>query len=138
MIVLDTDIFWLYVKNNPRVVARADRASEPFSITIITQIEVLRGRITELLTAADSDQLRIAQRRWDESVTILSVQTIVRFNEPSLNEFERLRANKSLRKIGRADLCIASIALAHSATLVTRNLKHFRQVPGLRVENWAD
>ena len=138
MIVLDTDIFSLYAKGNPRVVARADRAPEPFVITIATQIEVLRGRISELLTAADSDQLRIAQRRWDESVAILAIPPIIHFDEPSLAEFERLRANKSLRKIGRADLLIASIALAHSATLVTRNLKHFRQVPGLRLENWAD
>jgi len=43
-----------------------------------------------------------------------------------------------LRKIGRADLLIASIALASSATLATRNLKDFAFVPGLRTENWAD
>jgi predicted nucleic acid-binding protein len=24
------------------------------------------------------------------------------------------------------------------ATRVTRNLKHFQQIPGLQVENWAD
>jgi tRNA(fMet)-specific endonuclease VapC len=43
-----------------------------------------------------------------------------------------------LKKIGRADLLIASIARANKAILVTRNLKDFRQVPGLQVENWAD
>jgi len=26
----------------------------------------------------------------------------------------------------------------NDATLVTRNLKHFRQVPNLKVENWVD
>jgi tRNA(fMet)-specific endonuclease VapC len=45
---------------------------------------------------------------------------------------------KKLRKIGRADLLIAAISLANRATVVSRNLKDFRQVPGLRVENWAD
>ena len=33
---------------------------------------------------------------------------------------------------------IASIALVHQATLVTRNLRHFRQVPGLKVVNWLE
>jgi tRNA(fMet)-specific endonuclease VapC len=41
-------------------------------------------------------------------------------------------------KIGRADLLVASIALANRATLVTRNLRHFREVPGLSLENWVD
>ncbi len=43
-----------------------------------------------------------------------------------------------VEKIGRADLLIAAITLAREATLVTRNVKHFRQVPGLKVENWVD
>ena len=42
------------------------------------------------------------------------------------------------KKIGRADLLIACIALAHGETLVTRNVRHFKQVPGLTIENWAD
>jgi tRNA(fMet)-specific endonuclease VapC len=53
-------------------------------------------------------------------------------------EFERLLGIKSLRKIGRGDLSIAAITLAHKATLVTRNVKDFKLVPGLRYENWAD
>jgi len=45
---------------------------------------------------------------------------------------------KELRKIGRADLLIASIALAKNATLVTRNVGHFKLIPGLKTVNWAD
>ena len=52
-------------------------------------------------------------------------------------EFDRLRQNKKLR-MGRSDLLIAAITLADRATLVTRNQKDFRKVPGLRIENWAD
>ncbi|MBK8036517.1 MAG: type II toxin-antitoxin system VapC family toxin [Verrucomicrobiaceae bacterium] len=36
------------------------------------------------------------------------------------------------------DLRIASIALAYEATLLSRNLKDFQQVPGLKVENWLE
>jgi len=38
----------------------------------------------------------------------------------------------------RADMLIACIALGHKARLVTRNLKDYKDVPGLRLENWAD
>jgi len=43
-----------------------------------------------------------------------------------------------LKKIGRADLLVASVALANRAVLVTRNLRHFRQTPNLELENWVD
>ena len=52
--------------------------------------------------------------------------------------FDELREVKGLKKIGRGDLLIACIALANDALLVSRDLRDFRQVPGLRVENWAD
>ena len=38
----------------------------------------------------------------------------------------------------RGDLLTACIALAHDATLVTRNTRDFAVVPGLKIENWAD
>lgn len=40
---------------------------------------------------------------------------------------------KSGRRIATMDLLIAASALADGAPLVTRNLKHFERVPGLRV-----
>lgn len=39
--------------------------------------------------------------------------------------------------IGPNDLVIAATALAHQALLVTANLREFRRVPGLRVEDWG-
>ena len=38
----------------------------------------------------------------------------------------------------RAGLIVASIALSRSATLVTRNVRHFRPIAGLTVANWVD
>jgi tRNA(fMet)-specific endonuclease VapC len=53
-------------------------------------------------------------------------------------EFGSLRG-RMLRQgdvVFETDLMIASVALVHDLTLVTNNSKHFRQVPGLRLEDW--
>ncbi len=63
---------------------------------------------------------------------------IVPIGQKAADEFERLRAVSKLRKIGRADLLIASISFANRVTLVTRNTRHFKQIPGLKVVNWVD
>lgn len=40
--------------------------------------------------------------------------------------------------IGSMDLLIAAHALAENAVLVTNNLREFRRVPHLRLENWME
>lgn len=138
MILLDTDSFTLHQFGHDRFMARFQDAAEVPAITIITEIEVLRGRHDALLKAEDGPRLLRAQQGMLRTVRHLAVFQVVPFDAAASDEFERLRQNRKLRKIGRADLLIAVIALAHRATLVTRNVRHFRQVPGLRVENWAD
>jgi tRNA(fMet)-specific endonuclease VapC len=138
MILLDTDILTLYAAGHPQVRERVMRAGEPIAMTVVTRIEVLQGRFASVLKAADGKELQQAQVRLDQAERDLSSLAIVPIDAASAAEFEKLRDNKKLKKIGRADLLIASIALAQRATLVSRNLRHFREVPGLTVENWAD
>ncbi len=138
MILLDTDILSLVLAGRPTVVARLRRAEPEIAITVITKVEILQGRYDFLLKASDGDQLQRAQS-WLEQVEIeLHGWDVVRVNAASAAVFDRLRQLRALKKVGRADLLIASIALAHRATLVTRNLRHFRQIPELSLENWAD
>ncbi|MFZ5471412.1 MAG: type II toxin-antitoxin system VapC family toxin [Myxococcota bacterium] len=40
------------------------------------------------------------------------------------------------RAIGTCDAMIAAIALADNLTVVTRNTRHFRRIPALRVVRW--
>jgi tRNA(fMet)-specific endonuclease VapC len=138
MILLDTDIFTLLVTGHPEVTRRAAARSAEIAITVVTRIEVLQGRFDSLMKAADAEELQRAHQRLVASERDLGKLRTVGIDAATAHRFHELRAQKKLRKIGRADVLIASIALAQNATLVTRNLRHFRQVPSLKIENWAD
>lgn len=58
------------------------------------------------------------------------------FDEAAATKFDELRSARL--GIGTQDLKIAAIALARNATLLSRNLKDFMKVPGLRVEDWTN
>ena len=138
MFVLDTDPFTLLLHNNESVVLRRSRANREVVLTSITRIELLQGRFASVLTAADRHQLLLAWDRLDASEGDLRAFEILPFNEAAASEFERLLGTRGLRRIGRGDLLIASIVLANQATLVTRNVRDFQRVPGLKIENWVD
>jgi tRNA(fMet)-specific endonuclease VapC len=60
-----------------------------------------------------------------------------------LGEAEAIRAGDLLatleargEPIGMEDVWIGATALEHHLTVVTRNLKHFRRIPGLVSESW--
>lgn len=48
----------------------------------------------------------------------------------------RLALERKGRPMGQNDTWIAAQALALDAIVVTDNVKHFSQVPGLKIENW--
>ena len=138
MIVLDTDTLSLYFNNHLRVVRRLEAASEEPAASIVSRIEVLQGRFSSILKAANAEELLRFQDRLLKADRDLSRFLIVPFDNGAAREFDRLRQNKKLGKMGRNDLLIACIALANQAILVTRNVRDFQDVPGLKVENWAD
>ncbi len=140
MLVLDTDTLTLLIAGHPRVgEKRLSLPGTEVAITVVTRIEVLQGRFAYLLKAADAGALLRAQQLLDFADRDLDqIENILPVDDRAAKEFERLRQDRKLKKIGRADLLIAAITLAHRATLVTRNLRHFRLVHGLLLENWAD
>jgi tRNA(fMet)-specific endonuclease VapC len=60
---------------------------------------------------------------------------VLAFDEQAAGTWQRLR--RARIRIGTMDLKIAAIALSHDATLLSRNLADFRQIPDLRVEDWT-
>ncbi len=139
MHLLDTDTLTHLYAGQLNVIERLRSVDDPdVGITIITKGEVLRGRIDYLLKAQTGADLLKAQSLLFRSEQLLNQLLVVPVSQAASEQFDRLRIAPKLQKIGRADLLIASIALSNQATLVTRNLRHFRQIPGMRVVNWVD
>lgn len=139
MHLLDTDTLTYLHAGHLRVARHLRELDDPdVGTTIITKIELLRGRFEFLLKAASGTDLLRAQQWLVGTEELLAQILIVPMDKAAAFEFYRLRAARRLRKIGRADLLIASIALAHRATLVTRHVRHFEQIPRLIVTNWVD
>ena len=139
MIVLDTDhITELQYPNSVRgsrllkrsaVVEDGDPAT-----TIVSFEEQMRGWLASInKQAAGMNQIE-AYASLAEVVQFYAGWTILRFDRSAAEQFHRLRSEKI--RIKTMDLKIAAIALAHSATLLSANLRDFRQVPGLVVEDW--
>jgi tRNA(fMet)-specific endonuclease VapC len=139
MHLLDTDTLTHLHAGHPQVTARLRNCPDPdVATTVISKIEMLRGRMDFLLKAESQERLLRAQQLLNQTEILLEQIPVIGFDAKAASLFDSLRNISALRKIGRADLPIASIALANRATLVTRNLKHFKQFPGLHVVNWVD
>jgi tRNA(fMet)-specific endonuclease VapC len=87
-----------------------------------------------------------ARRVGRESLTtrveavVRGAQTVLPFDTVAARRFGELKAELERRgePLAEPDLRIAAIAVSRGLTLVTRNVQHFRRVPGLAVENWID
>jgi tRNA(fMet)-specific endonuclease VapC len=70
----------------------------------------------------------------------LSPLEILDFGYHAANEYGRIRAalEKKGTPIGSLDTLIAAHAKSLGLTLVTNNVREFKRVSGLKIEDWAD
>jgi tRNA(fMet)-specific endonuclease VapC len=137
MFLLDTDIVSLLQAGNEVLQRNVESSKEAVVTSVVTQAEVLRARFDFLLKASDRTQLMTAQTWIDASIEFFGRYTIMPMSSAATLLFERIREQRGMRRIGRADLLIACIALSQNATVVTRNVRHFQQVPGLKIVDWS-
>jgi tRNA(fMet)-specific endonuclease VapC len=127
--MLDTDISSYIIKRRPAtLVQKFKQHTETLSVSVMTAAELRfgaqkAGRPT--LTALVEEYLeRIAILDWTSEVTV---------------PYGRIRSEleRAGKPMGSMDLLIASHAVSQGMTLVTNNLRHFSNVPGLKVEVWS-
>jgi len=102
--------------------------------TVVSYDEQSRGWLAYAAKARSISQVVEAYRRLERHLTVYRSMPILGFDEAAVRFQELKRANI---KIGTMDLRIASIVLAHDATLISRNLRDFGRVRGLKVEDWT-
>jgi tRNA(fMet)-specific endonuclease VapC len=130
--LLDTDICIYVARRKPAgVLARLERLRPgDVGMSVVTYLELVYG-------AYKSQQVEANVARIKRLSHLIPVQAL---DAPAAMHYGKLRAGleKSGSLIGAYDLLIAAHALALELTLVTNNVREFRRVPGLRLENWAD
>ncbi|HXH95272.1 MAG TPA: PIN domain-containing protein [Thermoanaerobaculia bacterium] len=130
--LLDTNVLSEVIRKDPNVgvLQRLNEVAPRDLVTSVVCVAELRHGAARVAHGA-----RLWKRIRDE---ILS-----RVNVLPLGEAEAIRAGDLLatleargEPIGIEDVWIGATALEYGLQVVTRNLKHFRRIPGLTSESW--
>jgi predicted nucleic acid-binding protein len=131
MTVIDSD----YQK--PGIAERVEtaRVERDLIVPLVVAVEIESGRYEAVLKAGTGEQLLLMQDRLLSTRKFLAKFVVLDFDPESATEFEKLKRNKRLGKVGNVDLQIAAVALAFRAKLATRNTRDYSSIPGLQVED---
>ena len=142
MIILDTNHLSALQQAGPQAARLTKRLavvglSQDLAVTIVTVEEVTQGWINKIHQAPTNALAVPTYDRLQRFLTSLNDWRILPFDAAAATQTDVLRQS-GVRWVGLKDLRIAAIALTHDALLLSANLRDFRQVPGLRVEDWLD
>ena len=127
--MLDTDSVSFALRGHGQVGERLiEHAPSELCVSAIT--------VAELRYGADRRKSAKLHRLID---TFIDTIAVAPFDEAGAATFGKLanRLVKKGRPIGHYDTLIAAHAMSLGLTLVTNNEKHFREVDGLKIENWV-
>jgi tRNA(fMet)-specific endonuclease VapC len=137
MLVLDTDHLVELDRLSSEglaLVERLEAATEDVATTIISAEEQFRGWLAQIRRQHDPHKQIAAYQRLGRRIEFFSAWNVLQWDTAAADIFQDLRRQRV--RIGTMDLKIASIVLSRNATLLSRNVRDFQQVPGLTVEDW--
>ncbi|OGA12049.1 MAG: hypothetical protein A3D95_06015 [Betaproteobacteria bacterium RIFCSPHIGHO2_12_FULL_69_13] len=129
--MLDTDISSYIIRERPESVRARFREVDTgqLCLSVVSEAELLYGV-----------KVRGSPRALASTVAdFLRRLTVLDWSRTAAQHYADIRAKleSAGTPIGNMDLMIAAHARSAGAVLVTNNEKHFRRVPGLKLENWA-
>ena len=137
MLVLDTDHLVELDRGSAVGIAlqqKLENANDVIATTIISAEEQFRGWLAQIHRQREPHRQIEAYERLHRRIDFFAAWNVLPWDVASANFFQELHGQRV--RIGTMDLKIASIALARGATLLSRNLRDFQKVPGLRIEDW--
>jgi tRNA(fMet)-specific endonuclease VapC len=138
-VVLDTNHFTelaLGSRLGERLRERIEANGADVFSCIVAAEESLQGWIAFVRKHRPGREQVEGYARLQSCIQALAKLTILPFDRQAADTFHKLQERE--RRAGTMDLKIAAICIAHDATLLTRNVNDFRELDGLRVENWLD
>jgi tRNA(fMet)-specific endonuclease VapC len=140
MIILDTDHLSVLERHEQPAVGHllsrlAELPAAEVTTTVISYEEQMRGWMAYLARAPSMAHQITAYGRLLSHLDNYRRIPVLGFDEAAATQFQSLRRRH--RRMGTMDLKIASIVLSHGATLLSRNLGDFSEIPDLHVEDWT-
>ncbi len=130
-IMLDTNICIYIIKEKPRSVLQkfSSFAVGALGISVITLAELEYGVSKSNQPTRNSEALQ----------GFISPLEIAVFDRQATTSYGKIGAllEKRGQTIGSMDLLIAAHALSLGVRLATNNIREFKRIPNLRVENWV-
>lgn len=130
MVVLDSDILVGVLRGDEKSVEymnKLEQRQESLNTTVINGFELFEGA----MLMGSKDKLAKVEN-------LLRAFGSYSFNPPA--SWKAAEISSGLKKSGKIidfqDIAIASIALLHGETVVTRNTEHFGRIKGLKTEKW--
>jgi predicted nucleic acid-binding protein len=126
--ILDTDTISYYLRGDENVRKKFLLSRYELASTTVNYSELIFG-----LKRSDNKNLLPKVELVFDNIKIYD------FDKNAARVFGTLKAvlSKNGTIVADMDLMIASIAIANNEVLVSNNLKHFRKIEGLIVENWV-
>jgi tRNA(fMet)-specific endonuclease VapC len=137
MLVLDTDHLVELDRGSSQGAAlqrKLEDARDEVATTIISAEEQFRGWLAQLHRQRDPHEQIATYQRLQRRIAFFAAWHVLPWDTNAADILQELHRQRV--RIGTMDLKIASIVLAHDATLLSRNLRDFQQIPNLRVEDW--
>jgi tRNA(fMet)-specific endonuclease VapC len=134
MYLLDTNILSEIIRTRPapNVANRFEAASAEQLFTSVICLEEIR--FGALIGPPGNRLWERAEAKGLSRVLLLPVDRMVALLAANLRADWKLRGTP----VGYRDGLIAATAKAHDLVLVTRNVRHFDHVTGLKIENWFE